>query len=86
MLGQRHIEFREGVLRLVEHPWPDWRLTGPRTCLWVCRFICEHGGTPLWRHTLFKTMFRLADADVGAVEHEECCRILQEGVCYDQLN
>ncbi|CAK0836963.1 unnamed protein product, partial [Prorocentrum cordatum] len=29
MLGQRHIEFREGVLRLVEHPWPDWRLTGP---------------------------------------------------------
>ncbi|CAK0903426.1 unnamed protein product, partial [Prorocentrum cordatum] len=29
MLGQRHIEFREGVLRLVEHPLPDWRLSGP---------------------------------------------------------
>ena len=71
---------------MIEHPWPDWRLTGPRTCLWVCRFICENGATPLGRHQLFKTMFRLTDADVGVVEHEECCRILQEGVCYDQLN
>ena len=31
-------------------------------------------------------MSRLSDADVGVAEHEECCRILQEGVCYDQLN
>ena len=34
----------------------------------------------------FKSLFRLSDADPGVVEHEECCRILQEAVCYDQLN
>ncbi|CAK0884247.1 unnamed protein product [Prorocentrum cordatum] len=47
MLGQHHTSFRGSALQLVDHRWPDARLTGLRTCLWACHPIWENGGRSL---------------------------------------
>lgn len=44
------MEFRAAALGLTESPWPDWDLEGPRTTVWVCRYIAEHFGALLSRH------------------------------------
>eukprot|EP00959_Pyramimonas_sp_CCMP1952_P205271 4292757-Pyramimonas_sp.AAC.1 len=44
MLGQRRIEFREGVLKLVEHPWPDWVIWAENVPLGPPFHLRERGG------------------------------------------
>ena len=40
--GDRHREFRSGVVELVESPWAGWPVSGPRTPLSCCKFMSEH--------------------------------------------
>ncbi|CAK0900955.1 unnamed protein product [Prorocentrum cordatum] len=86
VLGQRHRAFREAALAMVEHPWPDWPVKGPRTCRRVLRFMETNGGTPLGRHARWRTEARLHASEYGVAEHEHACRLIEFMTIYDQLN
>ena len=83
--GNRHRVFRDAVLLMREDAWPDWPIRGPRTVMWVLRFIEQNGGTPMSRHMRFRTEARLTASDVGVDEHERSCRMLEQMIIYDQL-
>ena len=85
-LGQRHLDFREAVLKMREDPWPDWPIAGPRTALWCCRFIAQHGSTPMGRHVRWRQEAGLTDSDLGVDEHEKSCRALEHAAVFDQVN
>ncbi|CAK0870502.1 unnamed protein product [Prorocentrum cordatum] len=85
-LGSRRIGFGDAVERTVEHQWPDWPISGPRTTLWVCQFMKDNGLSPLGRHSKWRSEGRLALTDGGVAEHERCCSYLEQMVCFDQLN
>ena len=59
---------------------------GPRTVLWVLRFMKENGGTPIGRHARFKTDAGLKPDDAGVVMHASLCKILQIAATSDQLD
>ena len=84
--GERPQECRLAIDRMQCTPWPAWPVSGPRTCLWVLRFIQEHYGSPDVRHTRCVSDAKLTYADPGAVEHQACCRVLGIGASYDQLD
>ena len=82
---KRHRDFKEAVAVLRESDWPDWTLVGPRTVLWVLRFIAMHFGTPMVRHSRFLAEGRLTYQDVGVSEHFSVMQMLEAAVCMDQL-
>ena len=84
--GLRFREFRHGVALLDAHPWDDWPCSGPRTVLWVCKFMVQKSGTPLSWHQQWKMLGKLGDAEHLVMSHEFACRALEVGVCYDQVN
>ena len=86
VLGDRKIEFRTAVARMIQTDIKGWPLEGPRTVLWVCRFFVENGGSPLSRHGRWRAEARLSATDGGVGEHERCCRALEMMACWDQLN
>ena len=86
LLGDRKIEFREAVARMCQTALPTWPLEGPRTTLWVCRFMVDNGGSPLARHGRWRSEARLTNSDGGVGEHERCCRALEIMACWDQMN
>ncbi len=59
---------------------------GPHSAAWVLRFICENGGTPLGRHTKFKSDAGLIHADPGISTHEHLCKLLQTALTVDQYD
>ena len=52
---------------------------------WVCRFINERYGTPMGRHSKWKSEVRL-QSEPGVVKHEAACELPQTMRCYDQLD
>ena len=84
--GQRHRPFSEAARLLVEMPFADWPIDGPRTLLWVVLFILRVAGTPLAWHQKFRTDGDLDDDEPGVGNHEMMCRLLEIGLCYDQLH
>ena len=84
--GQRHRPFSEAARLLVEMPFADWPIDGPRTLLWVVLFILRVAGTPLAWHQKFRTDGDLDDDEPGVGNHEMMCRLLELGLCYDQLH
>ncbi|CAK0893446.1 unnamed protein product, partial [Prorocentrum cordatum] len=85
-MGNRRREFREAVLACREDPWAGWPVRGPRTALWVLRYIVDHGGTPTGMHSRWRSEARLQEHEPGVQEHERSCRALEELICYDQCN
>ena len=83
--GVRQRDFRDVVSRLTESSWLDWPLEGPRTALWVLRFISQHYGSPSARHSRFMSEGKLTYADVGCTQHQIRCQILHWAITYDQL-
>ena len=82
----RHLGFREAVGQLTQSDWPKWPVLGPRTTMWVCRFIRDHDIAPRSRHTKWKAETGLTSSDQAVADHEFCLRLLQTAVLYDQLN
>ncbi|CAK0841610.1 unnamed protein product [Prorocentrum cordatum] len=85
-MGNRRREFREAVLACREDQWAGWPVRGPRTALWVLRYIIEHGGTPTGMHSRWRSEARLQEHEPGVQEHERSCQALEELICYDQCN
>ena len=84
--GIRHKDFREAVNLLVEHAWPDWKVVGPRTVLWLCQFFVGLLLTPMAWFTKFRADAQVSFMDEGIEELERNCRLLETAVVYDQLN
>ncbi|CAK0848746.1 unnamed protein product, partial [Prorocentrum cordatum] len=84
--GQRHADYRSAVMGMTEGAFPDWPVRGPRTALWVLKFMEAHGGTPTGRHSRWLSETRLQGTEPGVDEHERACRTLERMVIYDQLN
>lgn len=84
--GSQYREFREAVGLCEQIEIERFVVQGPRTAMWVMRFICENGGTPLGRHTKFKSDAGLTAADPGVVTHEHLCKLLQTALTVDQLD
>ncbi|CAK0908097.1 unnamed protein product, partial [Prorocentrum cordatum] len=84
--GQRHADYRSAVMNMTEGAFPDWPVRGPRTALWVLKFMEAHGGTSLVRHSRWLSETRLQGHEPGVDEHERACRTLERMVIYDQLN
>ena len=84
--GVRHRDFREAVNLLVEHQWPDWKVVGPRTCLWLCQFFIALALTPLSWFTKFRSDAGITFMDEGVEELERNCRMLETALVYDQIN
>eukprot|EP00959_Pyramimonas_sp_CCMP1952_P233178 4872942-Pyramimonas_sp.AAC.1 len=57
--GARFREFRLAVEGMVETPVNDFPVRGPRTTLWLCRFMVANGQTPLGRHARWKADAKL---------------------------
>ncbi|CAK0829772.1 unnamed protein product, partial [Prorocentrum cordatum] len=71
--------FRDG-------PFLDWPTEGPRSCLGVCCYIGQNGGSPMGRHARWKHDAQLQALDAGVAEHERCCQHLEAMALYDQMN
>ena len=84
--GQRFRAFKEGVDRCLAAAWPDWPVPGPRTALWVLKWMVARGGGPLAWHAQWKSNGKLTDADPWVIQHESSCRVLETCICYDQVN
>ncbi|CAK0851368.1 unnamed protein product, partial [Prorocentrum cordatum] len=84
--GQRFLDFREGLLAQSEHAWADFPVRGPRTTHWVLQHIQRHGGTPLARHSRWRSENGLDPDDAGVEVHLLCSRLLETMISYDQLN
>ncbi|CAK0810486.1 unnamed protein product, partial [Prorocentrum cordatum] len=84
--GQRRADYRSAVMNMTEGAFPDWPVRGPRTALWVLKFMEAHGGTPTGRHSRWLAETRSQGLEPGVDEHERACRTLERMVIYDQLN
>ena len=84
--GMRFREFRDAVIRCEPHVWPDWPVPGPKTTMWVLKWMVSRGGTPLQWHSTWKANGRLQDSDATVLHHEAYCRVLETSLCYDQYN
>ena len=84
--GLRFREFRDGTQLCESHQWTDWPVPGPRTASWVIKWIVNRCGTPLGWHAQWKAAGRLQDNEPNVVAHESACRVLECGLCYDQLD
>lgn len=84
--GQRHRDFRSAVPLLTQDAWADFPVRGPRTTLWVLRFMSEQGTTPRGWHKKWRTEMRLQLSDQGVSLHELACEFLEHLVCFDQTN
>ena len=69
-----------------EDAWPDWPLTGPRTCKWVLDFMQQNGATPRGWHRRWVSDLRLSPHDESVALHEAGCNILELLCSFDQLN
>jgi len=84
--GIRYREFRDAVDSISVVVWPDWPLRGPVTVVWVLKFMLENGGSPTQWHLKWRMLAKLTATDGGVSSHELCCQILENMVCYDQLD
>ncbi|CAK0856048.1 unnamed protein product, partial [Prorocentrum cordatum] len=84
--GQRFLDFREGVLAQSERARADFPVRGPRTTHWALQSIQRRGGSPLARHSRWRTEMGLDPDDAGVEVHLSCSRLLETMISRDQLN
>lgn len=78
--GNRGRPFGSGVEALSETPMPDWRISGPRTTLWLARAFCEGGHSPTQRHYWWRSILGLAGSDPGVDEHRFIAECIEQAV------
>lgn len=78
--------FGNGVEALTETDMGDWRISGLRTSLWLCRALSEGGQTPTQHHYWWRSILQLASSDPGVDEHKFLAECLEQAVAIDQLN
>ncbi len=84
--GLRNRECQYAFLRCSEDDWPDWPMSEPRTVRWYLRHNISNSGTPKGWHQRWMADCKLSLSDGGVDTHSMCCDLLQQMLCYDQLN
>ena len=84
--GERWREFRDVVNASEESVAEHWPIEGPRTMLWVLKYMRKYGGGPLARHTKWVHEFRLSGGDPHAYIHEVLSEVFELATCWDQLD
>ncbi|CAK0903820.1 unnamed protein product, partial [Prorocentrum cordatum] len=82
----RFLDFREGVLAQSEHAWADFPVRGPRATHWALQCIQRRGGSPLARHSRWRSEMGLDPDDAGVEVHLLRSRLLDTVISYDRLN
>ena len=82
--GVRRADFRLMVAQMVELPWPDWPVRGPRTLLWVLQYMSQRSGTPTAHHQRWMAETGLDPGSPGVDIHQMGCMVLESAVTYDQ--
>jgi len=82
--GVRRADFRVMVAQMVELPWPDWPVRGPRTLLWVLQYMAQRSGTPTAHHQRWLAETGLDPESPGVDIHQMGCIVLESAVTYDQ--
>ena len=82
--GQQHRDFRDAVLAMQEVALRSWPVRGPRTLLYVLKYLADHGPTPIAWHPRWQAHYGLSDGDEGVAPHLMLCRALHYAVVFDQ--
>ena len=78
--------FAQAVSLLSESTFNDWPVDGPRTLLWLLRTMAAGDTTPNRRHYWWRSVLGLGANEAGVGEHAFLSELLENGVCFDQLN
>lgn len=67
--------WRDVANELVEEPFADWNVPGPRTSAWCIRFLNRRSGGPMDHHKWWMHTHSLRSDSWGAAELENCRQI-----------
>jgi hypothetical protein len=84
--GSRTQPYGTAVLGLSETAFSEWRVSGPRTCRWLCKAIVDQDSTPTRRHHWWRSALSLSVNDEGVEEHAFISEVLETALCFDALN
>ncbi|CAK0875128.1 unnamed protein product, partial [Prorocentrum cordatum] len=84
--GQRHLDYRTGVLELREEALDAFPLKGERSFSWLQRHITEHGGTPDGRRTKYLTEESLQPDNTAGHLHDLPGLSMFWSAVYDQVD
>ncbi|CAK0825933.1 unnamed protein product, partial [Prorocentrum cordatum] len=84
--GQRFRAYTNAVGLLEEPRFDDFPVVGPRTTLWLCKFIRDQGGVPRTRTEKWMRDAHVPDNDRVKHEHGSLMEILETALTYDQLD
>jgi hypothetical protein len=84
--GARYRDFKDGILACSQSAFGDWIIKGPRTTSWCLKFILESGGYPIAHSTKWRNENKIQATEPDAILHEFLCKLVQTGMCYDQLD
>lgn len=85
--GRRHRDWIEVAEDSTEVGMEDWPIEGPRSSLWVARYLADSGrGGPEAYHKWWRVTAKLGLHDWGVSEHQQNLRFLQLAGSYDQLD
>ncbi|CAK0900570.1 unnamed protein product [Prorocentrum cordatum] len=84
--GQRFRAYTNAVGLLEEPRFDDFPVVGPRTTLWLCKFIRDQGNVPRTRTEKWMRDARVPDNDRVKHEHGSLMEILETALTYDQLD
>ncbi|CAK0801976.1 unnamed protein product, partial [Prorocentrum cordatum] len=85
-MGQRFRAYSNAVGLLEEPRFDDFPAVGPRTTLWLCRFIRDQGSVPRTRTEKWMRDAHVPDNDRVRHEHGSLMEILETALTYDQLD
>ena len=83
--GRREAVYTDVVKQLDSANISDWRISGPRTSVWLCKALSETGMTPTQRHYWWRNTIGLTMSDNGVDEHLFLSELLEWALCYDFL-
>ncbi|CAK0909748.1 unnamed protein product [Prorocentrum cordatum] len=84
--GQRLRAYTNAVGLLEEPRFEDFPVVGPRTTLWLCKFIRDQGSVPRTRTEKWMRDAHVPDNDRVKHEHGSLMEILETALTYDQLD
>ncbi|CAK0803518.1 unnamed protein product, partial [Prorocentrum cordatum] len=84
--GVRHADIRSMVALIVELPWPDWPVRGPRTLQWALQFLAQRSGAPTAHHQRWLAETGLGPESPGVEIHQMGCMVLGSAVTCDQVH
>lgn len=84
--GERWRDFSGVVSKVQFSDIEGWPLEGPRTALWVIKFVSRHGGSFQGRHTKWVSENRLERSDPLVQDHDTISEVMGWLCCVDQLD